>query len=257
VKDFLVIVSIIIMLTSSLLIHLAICHQGNYFAIKKALDNPPNIKYYHTQKAITILDPQYPNCLKHLTQPPWVLFYEGNLHCLKGPSLGIVGSRYPSVYAKTVLHQGFSFLNKNLVIVSGGADGIDGCAHFGALQHNMATIWVCAHGLDRVYPHKHEELFKTIKENYLVISEYPLNTLPLPHHFIERNRIVAALSDKLLVMSASLKSGTMHSVKYALELNKEIVTIPHPINENCGEGCNHLIENGASMLTNVSEFATL
>ena len=245
------------MITSNYLIHLAICHQGNYFAIKKALNYPCEVKHYHYQKAVTILDHQYPNCLKHLTQPPWVLFYEGNLDYLNTPSLGIVGSRNPSEYAKTVLNQGFSHMNKSLTIISGGADGIDGYAHIGAIQQNMATIWVCAHGLNKVYPHKHKELFNTIKEKYLVISEYPLNTLPLPHHFIERNRIVAALSDKLLVMSASLKSGTMHSVKYALELNKEIVTIPHPITDSIGEGCNHLIENGASMLTNVSEFATL
>ena len=214
------------MLTSKYLIHLAICHQGNYFAIKKALDLPFETKHYHYQKAITILDQQYPNCLKHLTQPPWVLFYEGNLDYLNTPSLGIVGSRKPSEYAKSVLNQGFNHINKSLTVISGGAEGIDGFAHLGALQHHMATIWVCAHGLDKVYPYKHKDLFKMIKENYLIISEYPLSTLPLPQHFIERNRIIAALSNKLLVMSASLKSGTMHSVKYALELNKEIVTIP-------------------------------
>jgi DNA processing protein len=245
------------MLSSKLLIHLAICHQGNYYAIKKALDNPCEIKHYYYQKAITILDHHYPNCLKHLTQPPWVLFYEGNLDYLNSPSLGIVGSRKPTEYARSVLSQGFTHLTKSLTIISGGAEGIDGFAHVEALQHNMATIWVCAHGLDKVYPYKHRNLFKTIKDNHLVVSEYPLGTLPLPHHFIERNRIIAALSDKLLVMSASLKSGTMHSVKYALDLNKEIVTIPHPITDELGEGCNHLIENGASMLTNVSEFATL
>lgn len=245
------------MLTSKHLIHLAICHQGNYFAIKKALDFPIETKYLRYQNAITILDNHYPNCLKHLTQPPWVLFYEGNVNYLQSPSVGIVGSRKPSEYAKSVLNQGFIHINKNLTIISGGAEGIDGLAHIEALKHTMTTILVCAHGLDRIYPLKHKDLFKTIKENHLMISEYPLNTLPLPHHFIERNRIVAALSNKLLVMSAALKSGTMHSVNFALELNKEIVTIPHPITDSRGEGCNHLIENGASMLTNVSEFATL
>jgi DNA processing protein len=245
------------MITSAHLIHLAIIHQGNYYAIKKALQSPCVVKRFYYQKAITILDEAYPYCLKHLTQPPWVLFYEGRLDYLQSQTLSIVGSRNPSLYALKTLEDGFIHLRKDLTIVSGGAKGIDGLAHRCAINHHMATVWVCAHGINLVYPKQHKDLFHTMKQSQLIISEYPNNTPPRPHHFIERNRIVVALSPKLLVMSAALKSGTMHSVKFALELNKEVVVIPHPIDDVEGEGCNHLIENGASMLTNVCEFATL
>lgn len=245
------------MITSLHLIHLAIVHQGQVHDIKKALDHFKEPKTLYFQQAITILDEAYPNSLRTLTQPPYVLFYEGDLSLMSRSSISIVGSRLPNEYAIDVLNQGFHYINKQTVIISGGAKGIDGLAHHNALLSDMKTICVCAHGLNRVYPKEHHLLFERIKKQGLLLSEYPLNTNSLPHHFIARNRIVCALGQKLLVMSGTLKSGTMWSVNYALEMNKEIVTIPHPINDSKGELCNHLIENGASMLTNVSEFATL
>jgi len=245
------------MITSQHLIHLAIVHQGQSSKIKKALNHFKEPKTLLFQPAITILDEQYPKRLKECFQPPYVLFYQGDLSLLNCSSLSIVGSRTPSEYAMNILNKGFQFIDKHKVIVSGGAKGMDGLAHHNALKSEMKTICVCAHGLNRVYPKEHHHLFERIKVYGLMLSEYPLHTPSLPHHFIARNRIVCALGEKLLVMSGSLKSGTMWSVNYALEMNKEIVTIPHPIDDSSGELCNHLIENGASMLTNVSEFATL
>jgi len=245
------------MITSKHLIHLAIVHQGQTLKIKNALNHFQEPITLLFQEAITILDEHYPASLKECFQPPFVLFYQGDLSLLNHSSVSIVGSRLPSEYAINILNKGFSFMNKDKVIVSGGAKGIDGLAHLNSLKSGMKTICVCAHGLNRVYPKEHHHLFESIKAHGLMLSEYPLNTPPLPHHFIARNRIVCALGEKLLVMSGSLKSGTMWSVNFALEMNKEIVTIPHPIDDSRGELCNHLIENGASMLTNVSEFATL
>lgn len=245
------------MITSQLLIHLAIVHQGQVHNIKKALNHFKEPKTLYFQQAITLLDEEYPQCLRNLSHPPYVLFYEGDLSLLNHLSISIVGSRSPSEYAHDVLNKGFHFIDKQKVIISGGAKGIDGLAHHNALMNGMKTICVCAHGLNRVYPKEHHQLFDCIKKHGLMLSEYPLNTSSLPHHFIARNRIVCALGQKLLVMSGTLKSGTMWSVNFALEMNKEIVTIPHPINDLRGELCNHLIENGASMLTNVAEFATL
>jgi DNA processing protein len=245
------------MITSQHLIHLAIIHNGNYHAIKKALENFEISPPFLYQRAITVLDEKYPNCLKHLTQPPFVLFYEGNLDLLSRPSISIVGSRHPSDYAVNVLKEGFKYLNPELTIVSGGALGIDCLAHQYALNHQMKSIWVCGHGLGRLYPKQHYTLYAHLKKEHLVISEYPSQSEALPQHFIHRNRIVVALSETLLVMSGTLKSGTMHSVKFALDLNKNIITIPHPINDSQGELCNHLIENGSGLLTNVTEFAKL
>lgn len=245
------------MITSLQLIHLAIEYEGNYFKIKQAIADyvfPEQLKY---QPAFTIIDPIYPQVLLDLHQPPFVLFYKGNLTLLSKKCISIVWSRQPSAYAINTLITGFKYIDKSKLIVSGGATGIDGIAHEQALRHEIATLWVCAHGFNKVYPKKHQKLFDTLCAHHLVLSEYPRHVFALPHHFVARNRIVAALAETVLIMSGKSGSGTMHTVQYAIELNRNVVTIPHPIDDVYGELCNQIIESGASMLTNVCEFATL
>lgn len=246
-----------IMITSQQLIHLAIEYEGDYYKIQQALSHycfPNQLKY---QQAITILDATYPQRLRDLHQPPFVLFYEGNLALLQRDCISIVGSRQPSAYAVSTLTTGFVHISKHKLIVSGGAAGIDGLAHELALHHAMSTLWVCAHGFNCVYPKKHQHLFNTLRKYHLVISEYPCNVFALPRHFVARNRLVAALGHTVLIMSGKSISGTMHTIRYAIELDRHLVTIPHPIDDVNGELCNQIIESGASMLTNVREFATL
>ena len=204
---------------------------------------------------ITIVDKAYPKALLALNDAPYVLFYEGNINFLNEPMVSVVGSRRPSAYSKRITRDLVTRLAHTFVIVSGMATGIDGVAHCGAITGK--TIAVVATGLDCCYPLNHRELFSTLKKHHLVISEYPYGVGAQKHHFPIRNRIIAALGTSLFVMSAKLRSGTMHSVNEALALNKEIYVLPHPIDDETGLGCNTLILEGASILTNLADFDTL
>jgi DNA processing protein len=239
-------------ITKEQLIAYAIQHDGEYHAIKKAIN--ANAKYQETKDvmAITIVDKEYPKELLELLQPPFVLFYKGNKHLLAKSKVAIVGSRNPSDYAIDMTKRLVSALPKDHVVVSGLAKGIDGVAHQSSFEAHQ-TIGVLGCGIDRVYPYQNKEYFKWMSKHHLIISEYPLNATPYPHRFIARNRIIAALSNPLYVMAAAKRSGTLISVDYALSLNKDVVVLPHPLGCISGEGCNHLIASGALMLTNLED----
>lgn len=231
------------------LINLSYYCQGDYRLMEKHLLNesliPSPIKT-HT-KLVTILDQAYPQSLLSLESPPLVLYYEGNLRLINKPSVGVIGSRKPSNYALEMTEKLVHSIGLGLVIVSGMAYGIDSAAHKAALNYN--TIAVLGNGLDCVYPYANKELQGYLMKEHLVISEYPPGRGPLKHHFPMRNRIIAALSSKLYIMAAELRSGTLATVDMALKLNKEIICLPHNINEKAGAGCNYLISDGASVLT--------
>lgn len=230
------------------LIYYAIKYQGNYALITKALkQNEVCATQKLDQKAITILDEQYPKCLKDLNYPPYVLFYSGDIDLLKRKKIGIIGSRTLSDYGKRVTEWIVNELEES-VIVSGLAKGVDGCAHQAAIMNRKKTIGVLGNGINIVYPKENGNLYRLMQENHLLISEYPMNTKPQKSHFPWRNRIIAALSDTLIVTQAAQKSGTMITVDAALEINREIWTIPYPIFDEMGKGCNTLIESGAKMI---------
>ncbi len=237
-------------LTSGHLIALALKYEGEYHAISKAIKNKVILDPVNDIEAITILDEAYPIELKQLVQPPWVLFYDGNLDLLKNKNrIAIIGSRDPSDYAIAMTRQLVKYLDTSQIIVSGLAKGIDGIAHQAALvSHGCIGVLGC--GIKRVYPHVNQHLFKTMRHQHLLLSEYPHNSVPYKHHFVARNRIIAALSNPIYVMSAMAKSGTLITVDYGLALNKDIVALPHNIDDLSGAGCNYLIANGAQMLTN-------
>jgi len=228
------------------LIRLAIKYDGDYHRIKKAID-----KYEYAdesiplQKAITILDQDYPKELLQLKKPPFVLFYEGNINLLKGRKVAIIGSRKASRYGVYVTKEIVKKLNDRYIIVSGLAKGIDANAHMAAHK----TIAVLGNGLDVFYPYENEFLYKALKQSQLVISEYPLGVKPEKYHFPFRNRIIAALSEKIIVTEASAHSGTMLTVNEGLALNKEIYAVPYPFTTEEKVGCNILIEAGASIIT--------
>ena len=239
-------------ITSYDLIKLALAYKGEYHSIKKAIaqNKQVNVSIPATTEAITILDKEYPDCLLQSEQPPWVLFYKGNLSYLQmDKKVAIVGSRQPNDYATTMTKKVVSHLDRDIVIVSGLAKGIDAIAHQAALTtHHCIAVLGC--GIDRVYPYENKALYDKLIEDHLIISEYPLFTPGLKHHFIARNRIIAALSDQVYVMSAKAKSGTKITVDFALALNKEIIVLPYNIDEASGVGCNELIASGAQILTN-------
>jgi DNA processing protein len=143
------------------------------------------------------------------------------------------------------------------VIVSGLAKGIDATAHQEALDRQRPTIAVIGCGIDRIYPKENERLYGDVAAQGLILSEYPGDTPPRRHHFPFRNRLIAALGCKCVVTSATLKSGTMLTVNEAISLGKEVLCLPYPMGVPCGEGCNLLISQGATILTNATDFAMI
>lgn len=182
----------------------------------------------HNIKLITINKKDYPEKLKHIENPPICLYVLGNEKILNEKSIAIVGSRNCSDYGKNVtLSFSYWLAKNNITTVSGLAKGIDSFAHFGTIQAKGKTIAVIGTGIDLIYPKENKEIMEgIIKNGGTVISEYPLGTLPNKENFPRRNRIISGLSDGILVVEASKKSGALITVDYGLEQGKNIYAIP-------------------------------
>lgn len=233
------------------LLYYAIKYQGDYRRIGKALlANEKWERISYDGNFITLLDDEYPNKLLNLRYKPWVLFYEGNLDLLNKDMIGVIGSREMSIYGQECVKSLLLHLKKKYGVISGMAKGIDGLSHQEALLHNRSSIGVIGCGINVIYPKEHHILYENMKNMGLLISEYPKDTKPLAHHFPWRNRLIAALSNSLIVVEARIRSGTMITVNEALELGKDIYCFPHQFADPKGEGCNQLIQQGCGMLNN-------
>ncbi len=203
---------------------------------------------------LTLIDKNYPEQLKTISDPPPLLYVRGDIACLSLPQLAIVGSRNPSSGGQENAQTFASTLAKlGLVITSGMASGIDASAHIGALEANQPTIAVCGTGLDRIYPAKHKSLAHQIAKKGALISEFCIGTSPIANNFPRRNRIISGLSLGTLVVEASVKSGTMITAKLAAEQGKEVFAIPSSIHNLLAKGCHQLIKNGAKLVENIDD----
>ena len=203
---------------------------------------------------ITIVDGLYPELLKQIYCQPLVLDFMGNRHLLKSSCLAVVGARQMTSYAQQSLQQLLPpVIQRHITIVSGLARGVDGLSHKITLQHGGQTIAVVGNGLNRVYPPEHDRLQRQIKRHGLLLSEYPLDTPSLPHHFVERNRIIAGLADACLIVEARKRSGSLITANLALKENRNVLAIPGPINSEQSLGCNELIASGARPILNAND----
>lgn len=231
------------------LIRTAIENQGSWIAISKSLAKQEQVSsLIQIPKCITIYDEIYPEQFRNLRYPPWVLFYEGNVQLLKQRCITIIGSREISQYGILCTKQSASVLCQKYVIVSGLAKGADAIAHRTAIEHGGKTIGIIASGLRFHYPKENEELYQIMQKDHLILSEYPYNTPIRKHHFVWRNRLLAALGQKCIITSAKCKSGTMLTVNEAISLDKEVWCFPYPFASIEGKGCNKLIAEGAMIL---------
>lgn len=206
---------------------------------------------------ISIIKPSsdvFPEELRALPQPPKQLFVAGQkLGEISGkPTVGIVGSRKVSPYGRSVTYDLAAALSrKGVVIVSGLALGVDSVAHRACLDANGQTIAVLPSGINSIYPAGHQGLAEQIiNRGGTLVSEYPDKERPMKHCFIARNRIIAALSDILLVTEAAEKSGSLHTAQFALEQGKSVYAVPGPINSPTSVGTNNLIKMGANLALN-------
>ena len=201
-------------------------------------------------KIITLEDDLYPYNLKQIEDCPPILYALGNTDILKNNNtLAIVGSRNASISANKLAKNFGDFLSShNITIVSGLARGIDASAHLGAINNSSSTIAVLGTGIDIVYPKENERLYNEIKQNGLILSEYPLGTRPQASNFPRRNRIVSGLSKGVLVIEAGLQSGSLITAHLALEQGRDIYAIPGAPFDGRTSGCNKLIKEGAILI---------
>jgi len=198
-------------------------------------------------------DDCYPMALRELDDPPLLLFAQGQLDrpCWQG--VAVVGSRNPTPQGR---ENARSFANQlqqaGCCIVSGLAMGIDAAAHVGALQHpdpqRCVTVAVVGTGLDQVYPRQHHALAQQVAQHGWLLSELPLGTPPLPHHFPMRNRLIAGLSHGVLVVEAALKSGSLITADMAVSQGKEVFAVPGSIHSVLSRGCHALLRQGAKLV---------
>ena len=179
-------------------------------------------------KQIKIEDENYPQKLKNIYMPPKVLYILGNEKLLTNNSIAIIGCRDCTSYGKNIAYNfAREFANRDIVVISGLARGIDSYAHKGVVSKQGKTIAVLGCGLDVIYPPENKELYKQILQNDgAIITEYPLGTRPLKQNFPARNRIISGLSDAVLVVEAKKRSGTLITVEHALEQGKDIYAVP-------------------------------
>lgn len=201
-----------------------------------------------------IEDEDYPHWLGKIHDPPYLLYYRGDLSSLNELSIAIVGSRRASSYGKT---QSFRLSRElaaqGITIVSGMARGIDTEAHKGALEAGGKTVAVLGSGLNTIYPPENKQLYNQISQQGAVISEFPPHTHPEPGNFPMRNRVIAGLSQGVLVVEAQQRSGALITVDFALEQGRDVFAVPGPINSKNSEGSNNLIKQGACLVSEIND----
>ncbi|MCA1053499.1 DNA-processing protein DprA [Rossellomorea aquimaris] len=204
---------------------------------------------------LSVYDKGYPELLKHVYDPPLVLFLKGKKELLQSKrKLAVVGSRQATSYSEEIL-EGFmpALSARDITIVSGLAKGADTMAHKLAIKSRGSTIGVIAGGFNHIYPRENKELAEYMMENHLLISEYPPFSKPQKWQFPFRNRIISGLSHAVLITEAEKKSGTFITADYALNEGREILCIPGSVNHKFSEGTNLLIKEGAKMVLSIED----
>lgn len=230
----------------------------NFLIKRQSLDPEVEFKKLRAEdiNILTINDPAYPQRLKEIYDPPQLLYIKGELKADDDFSMGIVGSRKMSIYGQQATPE----LTKNLAragltIISGLARGIDTLAHKTALEAGGRTIAIIGSGIDSqsIYPPQNKLLAEKISQQGAVISEFPIGTLPLAHHFPLRNRIISGLSLGVLVIEAQEKSGALITAHHALAQNREVFALPGSIYSPSSNGTNKLIQQGAKLVRSADD----
>jgi DNA processing protein len=205
-------------------------------------------------KVLTFHDAEYPSRLKEIYDYPPILYVRGSLLSEDEWCLAVVGTRRATVYGRQVTEEIVTDLARNkITIVSGLARGIDSIAHRSALEAGGRTLAIFACGLDIVYPAENAELARRIIQQGALISEYPLGTRPRANNFPRRNRIMSGISLGVLIAEAGKVSGAMITAQMALEQNREVFAIPGSILSPASDGTNHLIQEGAKLVSNYND----
>ncbi|MEN9559267.1 MAG: DNA-processing protein DprA [Pseudomonadota bacterium] len=207
---------------------------------------------------LTWEDERYPKQLAELEDSPPVLYCKGDITLLSKNLVAMVGSRNCSSQGETNAEQFAKALSQaGITVVSGLAAGIDAAAHKGAIAGGSKTIAVIGTGIDRIYPARHVDLAHEIANEGCIVSEFPIGTPPHAHNFPRRNRIISGLSKGVLVVEASLASGSLITARLAGEQGREVMAIPGSIHSPFSKGCHKLIKEGAALVESMLDVVEL
>ncbi len=227
-------------------------HSQKFLTVLQANSEEKYLQLLRDSKVsvVNMFEEDYPIILKHLPDPPLILYYRGNKQLLNHQhNLAIIGSRRATKYGELAVNKIVSELSGSPIgIVSGLAYGIDAYAHQTALKNQLPTIAVLGSGLDNVniFPKENYQLAHSIiQNNGLLVSEYPPTTVPQKYFFVARNRIIAGLSQAVLIVEAAQKSGALLTADFAADYNRTVMAVPGSILSPQSIGTNQLISNGA------------
>ena len=208
-------------------------------------------------QALTYTDKNYPHRLKHYQDAPLVLYWKGNASLNHYRIVAIVGTRKPTPYGQKVCEEIVNGLfGYDVLIISGLAYGIDITAHRKCVELGIPTIGVLGHGLAQIYPAAHRTVAQQMIENGGLLTEYTHSEGPDREHFPMRNRVIAGMSDALIVVETASSGGSIISAEYANNYNKDVFAIPGRVNEPFSKGCNELIKyNKATLAENAADIA--
>jgi DNA processing protein len=215
---------------------------------KSAEEEIKFIEKYKIQP-LFITDKNYPQRLLNCYDSPTLLYYRGNADLNTSKIISIIGTRSNTDYGKSGTEKLVAELRDlNVLIVSGLAFGIDAIAHKAALQNELETVAVLAHGLQTIYPHQHKSLAKDILQHGGLLTEFRNGDKPDKHNFPKRNRIVAGLADATIVIETAIKGGSMITAELANNYNRDVFAFPGKITDTKSAGCNYLIQNNKAIL---------
>lgn len=194
---------------------------------------------------------KYPKRLLNCTDAPTLLYFKGKANLNQQKVVAVVGTRNATNYGKAFCEQLIEGLkNHGILVVSGLAYGIDIAAHQAAIHHDLDTIGVLGHGLDRIYPALHRPIAEQMIKNGGLLTEFPSETIPDRQNFPKRNRIIAGMADAIIVVEATKTGGALITAEIANSYNKDVFAVPGRLNDEFSDGCNFLIKtNRAHMLT--------
>ncbi len=205
-------------------------------------------------RLIAMPDMGYPVRLRYISDPPPYLYQAGPWEPDARPVVAVVGTRNPTPYGYSVAYRfGHDLARNGVVVVSGMARGIDCAAHRGALEAGGTTIAVLGGGADQCYPREAAPIYQQIRDTGAVLSEQPPGAEPRREHFPERNRIISGLADGVLMVEAGEKSGTIITVKAALDQGRDVFAVPGPITSPMSAGVHREIRQGARLVTSVAD----
>jgi DNA processing protein len=234
-------------------------NEVNKTELLKQAENEVNFITKYNLKTMFFADDNYPKRLSNCEDAPIILYVRGDANLDATRIISIVGTRTPTDYGLSFCEKFILDLAHNYpdtIIVSGLAYGIDVCAHRNALRHEMSSIAVLAHGLDRIYPGAHSEVAKALLRRGAIITEYMTKTEPEKPNFIRRNRIVAGISDAVIIIESAKQGGALITADIANTYNRDVFALPGRYNDEKSRGCNNLIKtNQAHLLESFEDFA--